>query len=671
MKKPLVLLYAVICLGIIPHTHIYGQTLSGAELYQRGLELEKDLEVREAFTFFEEAAKQGYPEAMAKVGSYYIYGAGTSSYRVHFGPDDPKASSKLARYWFKKAAKTNNAEAMYYAADYFINYRYRNDKQIQKYYDMIKRSAELGFPKAQFDLGGWYLNGYSWVGEKNIEEAIRWYSKAVENGSTKAGLKLFEMYSKGEGVEKDESKSLSWLDKLANDYNNPEAQYQLGVIYEEGRGVNVNTREAFGLYQKAAGQGHAEADKRLSRLKKDIAKIASDDYWTGYKYKSGIYSDKGDAEELALKYFRNSAELGNLDAMVELGQCYQYGLGTPIDPGQAITWYQNAAEQGSVTAQYRLGQCYDEGFGVAKDQSKAVNSYIKAASKGHVLAQRALAKYYLELVGDSRQALFWARKAWDQGDAESAYILGMMYDMGFGVQEDDDAALAFYRQAAEKGFEEARERVKKLEKRAANEKLLKEGIEYFNKKDYKMAVSRFKSAADNNGEAHYWLGYCYENGFGVEKSITEASWHYMYATTTATDAGIKKAGERIIAIGQNALRKTHELFNSYIDKEGFLYNKVKEDFCLAVAADNLVHRDQITDITSMVIYKEQGSETDIKSFHNKLRQIEWPLIHQIEDPSTKFAEYTYRVLGSSAMLVHLVKKEADILLLYDIVPDSY
>lgn len=73
----------------------------------------------------------------------------------------------------------------------------------------------------------------------------------------------------------------------------------------------------------------------------------------------------------------------------------------------------------------------------------------------------------------------------------------------------------------------------------------------------------------------------------------------------------------------------------------------------------------------MVIYKEQGSETDIKSFHNKLRQIEWPLIHQIEDPSTKFAEYTYRVLGSSAMLVHLVKKEADILLLYDIVPDSY
>jgi uncharacterized protein len=44
------------------------------------------------------------------------------------------------------------------------------------------------------------------------------------------------------------------------------AQYRIGVMYEEGRGVPVNYAEAVGWHLQAADQGNAEAQNRLGFL---------------------------------------------------------------------------------------------------------------------------------------------------------------------------------------------------------------------------------------------------------------------------------------------------------------------------------------------------------------------------------------------------------------------
>ena len=47
---------------------------------------------------------------------------------------------------------------------------------------------------------------------------------------------------------------------------NPSAQYDLGVLYEKGRGVAKDEVEAATWYRKAADQGYEQAQRALRRL---------------------------------------------------------------------------------------------------------------------------------------------------------------------------------------------------------------------------------------------------------------------------------------------------------------------------------------------------------------------------------------------------------------------
>ncbi|MFV2056161.1 MAG: tetratricopeptide repeat protein [Thiohalomonadales bacterium] len=61
----------------------------------------------------------------------------------------------------------------------------------------------------------------------------------------------------------------------------------------------------------------------------------------------------------------------------------------------AVTWYREKAELGDVEAQYNLAMIYETGFGIEKDYSAAINWYSKAASQGHAEAQLKLGMLYL------------------------------------------------------------------------------------------------------------------------------------------------------------------------------------------------------------------------------------------------------------------------------------
>ena len=59
----------------------------------------------------------------------------------------------------------------------------------------------------------------------------------------------------------------------------------------------------------------------------------------------------------ARRAIRRAVELGDADAMVELGLCFEAGIGVREDAAEAERWFRRAADAGNVRALAILGLC--------------------------------------------------------------------------------------------------------------------------------------------------------------------------------------------------------------------------------------------------------------------------------------------------------------------------
>ena len=77
----------------------------------------------------------------------------------------------------------------------------------------------------------------------------------AEAGVPGAQFNLGVMYAEGRGVPQDEAAAVSWY-RLAADQGLAEAQFNLGGMYAEGRGVSQDGAVAARWYRLAAAQGY-------------------------------------------------------------------------------------------------------------------------------------------------------------------------------------------------------------------------------------------------------------------------------------------------------------------------------------------------------------------------------------------------------------------------------
>ena len=228
--------------------------------------------------------------------------------------------------------------------------------------------AITGDADAQNKLGYWYETS-----EKDMASAVYWYRKSAELGYAKAQYNLGMCYYYGQGVSKDISKALKWWRRAA-EQGLVDAQYNLAThisYYGDGDDVDKSIKEAVNWYRKAAEQGHIGAQCSL-----------------GECYEDGCGVSKDVSE--AVKLYRKAAEQGEAWAQNRLGEIYYYGKGVSKDYYEAVKWYRKAAEQGEYWAQYGLGECYENGLGVGKDINEAVKWYRKAAEQGIGIAKKRL-----------------------------------------------------------------------------------------------------------------------------------------------------------------------------------------------------------------------------------------------------------------------------------------
>jgi uncharacterized protein len=107
---------------------------------------------------------------------------------------------------------------------------------------------------------------------------------------------------------------------------NASAQYYIGLMCHQGKGLPEDNSAAAGWARKAAAQGNAEAEALLGIL---------------YAQGQGVRRD--DVE--AARWFQKAALQGNWMGQMKMGICHMCGLGLPLDYLKAYMWFDLATSR--------------------------------------------------------------------------------------------------------------------------------------------------------------------------------------------------------------------------------------------------------------------------------------------------------------------------------------
>jgi tRNA A-37 threonylcarbamoyl transferase component Bud32 len=102
---------------------------------------------------------------------------------------------------------------------------------------------------------------------RNDSAAVVWFAKAAEAGHLLSMTRLADSYAHGRGIKRNEELSRLWFSKAAERHE-PEAEYQLAMLLLRGKGGYKRDDVAgLGWLERAAKDGHVEAQKELARRK--------------------------------------------------------------------------------------------------------------------------------------------------------------------------------------------------------------------------------------------------------------------------------------------------------------------------------------------------------------------------------------------------------------------
>lgn len=155
---------------------------------------------------------------------------------------------------------------------------------------------------------------------------------------------------------------------------------------------------------------------------------------TSAEYDVGVIFARGDGVNQdyakAAGWFREAAINGHLAAQYNLAVLYERGLGVPQNTNEALIWYHSAAARNYPSAQYNLAISYAQGHGTPQDMVSAARWYLRAARQGVVAAMVNFAILCEGGQGTDKSpnlAYAWYRAAGARGDEDAAKRAGELY----------------------------------------------------------------------------------------------------------------------------------------------------------------------------------------------------------------------------------------------------
>jgi len=184
---------------------------------------------------------------------------------------------------------------------------------------------------------------------------------------------------------------------------------------------------------------------------------------------------ESEAEELAR--LRRHVENEVPEAISFLGEAYRLGwFGLVKSDKKAAKIWKRAVELGDVRAMIHLGELHTTGSGVKLDKKKAERLYRAAADRGDAFAQSNLA-FLLDDEQKHEEAFRYYALAADQGYTSAEKNLGICYMIERGTEVDLGKARYWLERAAAKGDEAAIEALAILDARVRRERAAAEGHE--------------------------------------------------------------------------------------------------------------------------------------------------------------------------------------------------
>lgn len=225
-------------------------------------------------------------------------------------------------------------------------------------------------------------------------EAGVYYRRLAAQGDPNAQYDLAVMYDFGRDVRRDPARALR-LYRLAADAGHVEAMFMLGASYHQGDGAPVDLRAAIAWYRKAADAGEVRAQNNLAVLLRDDE--------TG-----------GRDLEAARRYFRMAAEAGNANAQFNLAAMFADGKGGERDLAATAEWYGKAARKHHVDAMFALADMCFAGEADGLTFKTGLGMLARAALRDHSDAMVLMSALYLtgeHVPQDVGKAFGWAALA--------------------------------------------------------------------------------------------------------------------------------------------------------------------------------------------------------------------------------------------------------------------
>lgn len=312
-------------------------------------------------------------------------------------------------------------------------------------------------------------------------------------------------------------------------------------------------------YQTLLAGNSAKAEKQLYKLAKKgnlQALSVLNEYYEKCVTEAKTSKESSKIRQKALK----AALLGAADGIVKVGRAYMNGIGVPADYQKSMYYFEKAAEEDHAEAMVLTAYQYENGKGVKVDYEKALEWLARAQCSCRLRLEGELSEkdrnYYesllqdvdrqrshcesaacMELIGredcpmERRQQAFsrLSELAHEKGDLRAQVSMGILYEEGTFVGQDEHKALEYYLMAAQNGSTGAMNNI-------GNFFLHGKGVE----KDYDKAFAWYQKAAElsGNAAAQCSLGMCYQYGYGTKVDYEKA--RCFYALSAKQGLGVAK-----------------------------------------------------------------------------------------------------------------------------------
>ena len=339
-----------------------------------------------------------------------------------------------------------------------------------------------------------FYNGWNAQQTDNINDAIKYYELAREQGDECAvfHLNCMERYGQGIPIVINHKLTLSKVqlkeetfDTLYQLYSQDTTEniFNRGLLYELQKEISKAKAcferieyppawtklssllrkdgrhlEAIKLYERASEAGYHFAQYSLGSYdlinnEKDrgivlLEKAMAQNYKRAYMALGLFYLEHKDYQK-SLSLFTKASELGSKQATYILGKFYFEGHGIEQDYVKAFDYMLKSAHAGYVPAYTIIGLHYKYGDGVEQNYEKAVSWFQKADEAGNIY--HGLGELYLKGLGvsqDYNKAMYYYMKRAEKDDVFGLYGVGYLYLEGLGVTQNFSLAISYFERAS-------------------------------------------------------------------------------------------------------------------------------------------------------------------------------------------------------------------------------